>query len=427
MSTNDIFFSHASENFNTVDRYRRYLNDEGINCWMAPNSIPPGKSFLQAITEAILNSKVLLVFLSKESYRSPFVEAEVRTAFENRIPIIPCFIEKVIPKDCPFYFLIAEIHYLELLNNNQNKSNEILFETVIRVLGTTPQKIIPKTIEIIPAEKFNLLLDLKTYLIWLVKDKLVSTGSKPYRNAEGDRDYFNLHKVGGFLDWRLPTVEDCETLNRIVDGKPISKLVAFTENIPPSAWTDIKVEPDKAYLYDFKESKGKVISRTSHSGTSYLVRSIFNFNPREEFQKFEGLLEGVNDNKNTTFGKPENEIFIEATKALSLKLPRYISEFTREVFVQLLDNLEEKYRKELVEFVATSYNFKFKNDGTNDGFAALGWGGAMTVSKMEADFPGITKGSYKKVQELFGGLQADPDPNMQDLILYSLWKKCGKI
>ena len=56
----DAFISFKAEEINDAIWIRTALETNGISCWMAPDSIPGGSSYVNEISDAIKNSKVFV-------------------------------------------------------------------------------------------------------------------------------------------------------------------------------------------------------------------------------------------------------------------------------------------------------------------------------------------------------------------------------
>lgn len=48
-----IFISYSSRDYNTAETIRKVLENNGIECWMAPESIPMGSDYAREIPDAI--------------------------------------------------------------------------------------------------------------------------------------------------------------------------------------------------------------------------------------------------------------------------------------------------------------------------------------------------------------------------------------
>ena len=89
----DVFISYSSLEAEKAIHIRDILEANGISCWMAPDSIPAGSSYLDEINDAISGCKVLIVLLSEKAQNSEWVISEVEIARDERKYIIPYKIE----------------------------------------------------------------------------------------------------------------------------------------------------------------------------------------------------------------------------------------------------------------------------------------------------------------------------------------------
>ena len=68
---------------------RKVLEDNGISCWMAPDSIPAGSNYMKQIPQAIDDCKVMIILISKKSQQSTWVKNEFSQAVTKHKTIIP--------------------------------------------------------------------------------------------------------------------------------------------------------------------------------------------------------------------------------------------------------------------------------------------------------------------------------------------------
>jgi len=59
------------------------LQNKGVHCWFAPKDLKTGDRIRPEIDKAIQLLDKLLIVISKNSVKSPWVEKEVETAFEK--------------------------------------------------------------------------------------------------------------------------------------------------------------------------------------------------------------------------------------------------------------------------------------------------------------------------------------------------------
>ena len=84
-----VFISYSSKDYPAACKIRELLESRGIVCWMAPESIPGGSSYLKEIPAAIGNSVVFLLILSHNAQMSKWVPKELDRAINKDKPVIP--------------------------------------------------------------------------------------------------------------------------------------------------------------------------------------------------------------------------------------------------------------------------------------------------------------------------------------------------
>lgn len=80
MQAHTVFICHSSKDVATAKRLSIALKAQGINSWLAPLNIHGGDEYADAIVKGIRACDTLLVLLSEEANRSPFVQREVERA-----------------------------------------------------------------------------------------------------------------------------------------------------------------------------------------------------------------------------------------------------------------------------------------------------------------------------------------------------------
>lgn len=129
----EVFISYASEDKLTADAACTRLEARGIQCWLAPRDVMPGKPYGEAIIDAIDGSRVLVLILSSHSNRSAHIPKEAERAVSNGIAIIPLRIENVLPSRSLQYF-IGSVHWLDAFTESPDKHLENLAATVQKLL-----------------------------------------------------------------------------------------------------------------------------------------------------------------------------------------------------------------------------------------------------------------------------------------------------
>lgn len=100
-----VFISHSSEDAFIAREVAAALQAAGLNIWIAPDSIPPGQAYNEAIVAGIKASDALAILVSNASNASRHVAREVGIADSHGKQIVPIRIEAVEPSDGLAYYL----------------------------------------------------------------------------------------------------------------------------------------------------------------------------------------------------------------------------------------------------------------------------------------------------------------------------------
>lgn len=130
----DVFISYSSKESDKANLVRDVLKRNGINTWMAPDSIPGGSNYTKEIPRAIKECKVFLLILSQNAQGSVWVPAELEQAFKNEKIIIPFAVENC-PLGDEFDFLLSRSQRIEAYEKNTD-AMEKLVNTVKRSIST---------------------------------------------------------------------------------------------------------------------------------------------------------------------------------------------------------------------------------------------------------------------------------------------------
>lgn len=143
MSENkDVFISYSSIDVEDARIVKGVLEKNGISCWMAPESIPIGSNYTQAIPAAISGCSAFLVLLSRNAQKSNWVSLELDRAFNEGKLIIPFFIEKCSLTD-DFNFMLAKTERIEAYHRKAEALEELV-NTIKQIKPTpTPAKKTP--------------------------------------------------------------------------------------------------------------------------------------------------------------------------------------------------------------------------------------------------------------------------------------------
>lgn len=100
-----IFISYSNGEGNSTKSDRHVADmicskfeSENIRCWIDYRDIAPGEDWLNAIIDAVIQAKIVVLVFSSNSDKSTWVAQEVTRALRENIKIIPFRIENVSPK-----------------------------------------------------------------------------------------------------------------------------------------------------------------------------------------------------------------------------------------------------------------------------------------------------------------------------------------
>ena len=124
-----VFISHSSKDKAIGDEVCRFLEANGVLCWIAPRDVTPGKNYGAAILDAIDECKVFVLILSRFSNKSGQVVREVERAASTNSIIIPFRVEDVQPsRDLEFY--VSSAHWLDAITRPLEKHLRELLKAI---------------------------------------------------------------------------------------------------------------------------------------------------------------------------------------------------------------------------------------------------------------------------------------------------------
>ncbi|MBQ3295504.1 MAG: toll/interleukin-1 receptor domain-containing protein [Erysipelotrichaceae bacterium] len=132
----DIFISYKSEEEEYARRVRKVLEDNGISCWMAPDSIPIGSNYMKQIPQAIESCKVMIVLVSEKSQQSTWVKNEFSQAISKNKLIIPYVIQDCKLED-EFAFSMSTMQQVFAWKNEEEALQRVV-QDIRTALGDDP-------------------------------------------------------------------------------------------------------------------------------------------------------------------------------------------------------------------------------------------------------------------------------------------------
>ena len=131
----DVFISYSrrdyvDENYNVIPgnaiaEIQNVFDENGITYWFDKDGIYSGQEFIEIITGAIAESKMLIFISSKHSNESIWTAGEIFEALDGEKAIIPVKIDKC-QYNKKFKLLIRPLDYIDYQENPQNALKDLL-------------------------------------------------------------------------------------------------------------------------------------------------------------------------------------------------------------------------------------------------------------------------------------------------------------
>ena len=106
-----VFISYSSKQSDQAHCIKEAIEARGYRCWIAPECIPIGKSYLSEIPAALKKVQVVVLLLTQEAEASIWVIKEIGTALGKRKVVIP-YRNQIYPLGDEFAFLLENVQIL---------------------------------------------------------------------------------------------------------------------------------------------------------------------------------------------------------------------------------------------------------------------------------------------------------------------------
>ena len=117
----------------------RLYGEQGNRMLDGARDINIGSDYAQSIIEALENSSVFVLILSKASNESSHVKNEIERAFYHKLLIMPFRIENITPNRSLEYFL-STTHWLDAYDEKAENYFEILYNNCYSILNKSDVK-----------------------------------------------------------------------------------------------------------------------------------------------------------------------------------------------------------------------------------------------------------------------------------------------
>ncbi len=126
--------SYAQEDKLFAEQLYEDLQKNGVRCWFAQEDLRTGDKIRSSVDKAIKRHDKLLVILSKHSMRSPWMEKEVETAFEeeqlrNNLILFPIRLDDAVMKTKQSW--ASDIRRMRVIGDFQEWSQDMLYQRAL--------------------------------------------------------------------------------------------------------------------------------------------------------------------------------------------------------------------------------------------------------------------------------------------------------
>ncbi len=124
-----VFISYSGNESEAARKIKDILVENGIECWMAPDSIDAGERYNEVLPPAVRNCAAFILMLSDEAQKSKYVSSELSIAFDSDRIILPFMF-----KECEIgdKFIVYIKEYQTLKPSSFNSVEDMTAELVRR-------------------------------------------------------------------------------------------------------------------------------------------------------------------------------------------------------------------------------------------------------------------------------------------------------
>ena len=112
MAGRAVFVSYSQPDRETAQAIVARVEEQGVECWVAPRDVAPAADWAAEIVDAIAAARVMVLVFSASANASPQVRREVERAVHRRVAVLAFRVEDVLPSRSLEYFLSSQ-HWLD--------------------------------------------------------------------------------------------------------------------------------------------------------------------------------------------------------------------------------------------------------------------------------------------------------------------------
>ncbi len=151
MENKYAFISYQTNDIDDAYWVKKVLIENGINCWMAPDSIPGGSSYADEIDDAINNCTVFVLVLSEQTQHSKWVKKELDRAINTGKLVLPFMIENI-QLEKAFNFYLTDVQRYSAFESKVS-AVEKMVKHIQAVMGVSSENPSQASTVVLPSEE----------------------------------------------------------------------------------------------------------------------------------------------------------------------------------------------------------------------------------------------------------------------------------
>ncbi len=194
----DVFVSYTTANKDVAFAVVKSLEEKGIDCFVAPRDVDPGRPYASNLVNAIDNCLVAILIASKAINGSEHVLNEIDVIIEKNKRLIPFFIEEFDMNDDLRYYL-SRTHRIIAYPNEPSYYFDKLYDSVCSYLPHKPE---PETTQkpILPAAEQSPAKNNSTTVFNYIRERGIMVNPEDgQRNVSFRTDTF-INLLGGIYE-----------------------------------------------------------------------------------------------------------------------------------------------------------------------------------------------------------------------------------
>ena len=154
------FISYKSDDEKIVAPYAKALHDMGVKLWY-DYGISAGDNWFQIISQHIIESSFMLLFVTESVFRSSVIQIEIQTAEMWNIPVIPVFIENINRNNIPKKnaALLAKLSLMQGIDKVWSMSTtyaaQSIYELITPIMASDSDANIKKRSQIVDHQTYS--------------------------------------------------------------------------------------------------------------------------------------------------------------------------------------------------------------------------------------------------------------------------------